>query len=89
MNKYAIAFIVLVVMLFAGIGILMKPTSLIPSSMSSLATGGGQPADNNPTLRGVITLGSVSLITGLVGLAALGFMITKEDKSEKEQNRIA
>ena len=87
MNKYAIAFIVLVVMLFAGIGILMKPTSLIPSSMSSLATGGGQPADNSPTLRAVITLGSVSLITGLVGLAVLGFMITKEDKSEKEQNR--
>jgi hypothetical protein len=87
MNKYAIAFIVLVLMLFAGIGILMKPTSLVPSSKSSLATGGGQPADNNPTLKAVITLGSVSLITGLVGLAVLGFMITKEDKTEQEQNR--
>jgi hypothetical protein len=65
----------------------MKPTNLVLSSMSSLATGGGQPADNNPTLRAVITLGSVSLITGLVGLAVLGFIITKEDKPEQEQKR--
>jgi hypothetical protein len=87
MDKYAVAFIVLVVMLFAGIGILMKPTSLVPSSMSLLATRGGQPADNNPTLQAVITLGSLSLITGLVGLAVLGFMITREDKPEQEQNK--
>ena len=84
MNKYTVVFIVLVVMLFAGIGILMKPTSLVPSSS---ATGEGQPADKNPALRGIVTLGSVSLITGLVGLAVLGFMIAREDKPEQEQNR--
>jgi hypothetical protein len=82
MNKYTILFIVLVIMLFAGIGILMKPTSLVPSPS---ATGEGQPADINPVLKTVITLGSVSLITGLIGLAVLGFMIAREDK--QEQNR--
>jgi hypothetical protein len=60
-----------VVMLFAGIGILMKPTSLVPSSSETVE---GQPADNNPTLKAVITLGS-------------GFLIAREDKPEQEQNR--
>jgi hypothetical protein len=87
MNKYTVAFIVLVVMLFAGIGILMKPTNVVPLSSSSSATGADQPADNNPTLKVVITLGSASLITGLVGLAVLGFMLAREDKPEQEQNK--
>ena len=82
MNKYAVIFIVLVVMLFAGIGILMKPTSLVPSSSATT-----QPADKNPALKAVIILGSVSLITGLVGLAVLGFMIAGENRPEQEQNR--
>jgi Flp pilus assembly protein CpaB len=86
MNKYIVAFIVLAVMLFGGIGILMKPTAIAPSSSSS-ATGADQVAENNPALKVVITVGSVSLIIGLVGLAVLGFMVAREDKPEQEQNR--
>jgi hypothetical protein len=85
MNRVTIAFIVLVVMLFSGIGILMKPTSLVPISMPS-ATGGGQLADDNPALKAVITIGSAFLLIGLVGLAVLGFVITRNDGPQKKQS---
>jgi hypothetical protein len=64
----------------------MKPTSLVPPSVSS-ATGGGQLADSNPALKAVVTIGSAFLLVGLVGLAVLGFMITRKDDSQKKQNR--
>ena len=88
MNIVAIAFIVLVVMLFSGIGILMKPTSLVPSSVSSTTEEGQRPANNNPVLKAVITIGSAFLLVGLVGLAVLGFMITRKDEQpQKKQTR--
>ena len=85
MNRVTIAFTVLVVMLFSGIGILMKPTSLIPISVPP-ETGGGQLADHNPALKAVITLGSAFLLTGLVGLAVIGFVITRNNGPQKKQN---
>jgi len=89
MNVATIAFIVLVVMLFSGIGILMKPTSLVPSAVSSATGEGQQPADNNnPALKAVITIGSAFLLVGLVGLAVLGFMIIRKDEPQKKQNRV-
>lgn len=88
MNIATIAFIVLVVMLFSGIGILMKPTSLVPSSVSSVTGEGQQPADNSPALKAVITMGSAFLLVGLVGLAVLGFMISRKDEPQKKQNRV-
>jgi hypothetical protein len=84
MNRTTIAFIVLVVMLFSGIGILMKPTSLVQSSG---IPEGQQPADNSPTLKALITMGSAFLLVGLVGLAVLGFMITRKDEPQEKQNR--
>jgi hypothetical protein len=84
MNRTTIAFIVLVVMLFSGIGILMKPTSLV---QSSAIREGQQPADNSPTLKALITIGSAFLLVGLVGLAVLGFMITRKDEPQEKQNR--
>lgn len=84
MNRTTIAFIVLVVMLFSGIGILMKPTSLV---QSSITREGQQPADNSPTLKALITIGSALLLVGLVGLAVLGFMITRKDEPQERQKR--
>lgn len=83
MNKITIAFIVLVIMLFSGIGILMKPTSIIPVPEDDE---GRQPADTSPALRALITTGSAFLLIGLVGLAALGFMIARTGQPQKKQN---
>jgi hypothetical protein len=87
MNITTVAFIVLVVMLFSGIGILMKPTSLVQPSVSSVTREGQQPADNSPVLKAVITIGSALLLVGLVGLAVVGFMITRKDEPQERQNR--
>jgi hypothetical protein len=48
MNRTVIVFIVLVVMLFLGIGILMNPTILVTFSVSSAVD---QTADNNPAIK--------------------------------------
>jgi hypothetical protein len=82
MNRTIIAFIVLVVMLFSGIGILMNPTILVTFSVSSAVS---QTADNNPAIKALITLGSVFILVGLVGLAVLGFMIARKDETQERQ----
>lgn len=82
MNRTIIAFIVLVVLLFLGIGFLMNP-SILASFLGPIAT--GQTADNNPAIKAFITLGSAFLLVGLVGLAVLGFIIgTKGEPQEKQ-----
>ncbi|MDQ3838152.1 MAG: hypothetical protein M3297_02675 [Thermoproteota archaeon] len=83
MKKITIGFVVLVAMLFSGIGILMKPTSIIPVPETEE---GGQPADNSPALKALIRIGSALLLIGLVGLAVLGFMISRKDEPQKKQN---
>lgn len=83
MNITTIAFIVLVVMLFSGIGILMKPTSIIPAPGEEE---GQQPADTSPALKALITTGSALLLIGLVGLAVLGFMISRTGQPQEKQN---
>lgn len=84
MNRTIIAFIVLVVLLFLGIGILMNPSTLVSFSGSSAE---GQTADNNPTIKAFITLGSALLLVGLVGLAVLGFVIAGKDEPQERQAR--
>jgi quinol-cytochrome oxidoreductase complex cytochrome b subunit len=81
MNRTIIAFIVLVVMLFLGIGILMNPAILVTFSVSSV----DQTADNNPIIKTLITLGSAFILVGLVGLAVLGFMISRKDEPQERQ----
>jgi hypothetical protein len=83
LNKITVAFIVLVAMLFSGIGFLMKPTSIIPVPE---VEEGKQPADTSPALRALITTGSALLLIGLVGLAVLGFMIARTGQPPKKQN---
>jgi 4-hydroxybenzoate polyprenyltransferase len=81
-NRTVIAFIVLVVVLFLGIGILMNPTILVTFSMSSVVT---QTADSNPAIKALITLGSAFILVGLVGLAVLGFMVARKDETQERQ----
>jgi hypothetical protein len=83
-NRTIIAFIVLVVLLFLGIGILMNPNILVTFLMSSAV---GQTADNNPAIKALITLGSTFILAGLVGLAVLGFMIARKDETQESQAR--
>jgi hypothetical protein len=84
-NKITIAFIVLVVSLFSGIGILMKPTSIIPVPE---AEEGRQPTDTIPALKALITIGSAFILIGLVGLAVLGFMISRKGEPQKKHNSV-
>jgi hypothetical protein len=85
MNRTIIAFIALVVMLFVGIGILMNPTILVTFSVSSAV---GQTADNNPAIKALITIGSVFILVGLVGLAVLGFMISRKNETQERQAKV-
>jgi hypothetical protein len=82
MSKIVIAFVVLVVVLFLGIGILMNPTVLVTFSVSSAVN---QTADNNPAIKALITLGSAFVLVGLVGLAILGFMVARKDETQERQ----
>jgi hypothetical protein len=84
LNKITVAFIVLVAMLFSGIGILMKPTDIVPVPE---AEEGKQSAETSPALKVLIRMGSAFLLIGLVGLAVLGFMISGKGEIQKEQNR--
>jgi hypothetical protein len=84
MNKTTISFIILVVLLFLGIGILMNPSIFVTFSVSSA---GGQTADNNPTIKAIITLGSAFLLVGLVGLVVLGFVIAGKDEPQERRAR--
>jgi hypothetical protein len=81
-NRTVIAFIVLVVVLFLGIGILMNPTILVTFSVSSAVN---QTADSNPAIKALITLGSAFILVGLVGLAVLGFMVARKDETQERQ----
>jgi hypothetical protein len=81
-NRTVIAFIVLVVVLFLGIGILMNPTILVTFSVSSAVN---QTADSNPAIKALITLGSAFVLVGLVGLAVLGFMVARKDETQERQ----
>jgi hypothetical protein len=84
MNRTIVAFIVLAVLLFLGIGFLMNPSILASFSGPSEE---GQTADNNPAIKAFITLGSAFLLVGLVGLAVLGFMIAGKDEPQERQAR--
>ena len=81
-NRTIIAFIVLVVVLFLGIGILMNPTIFATFSVSSTVS---QTADNNPAIKALITLGSAFILVGLVGLAVLGFIVARKDETQERQ----
>jgi hypothetical protein len=69
MDRFAIASIVFVIMLFTGIGIMMTPAKIS-------ATLSGQ--SNNSMLGALIMMASILIVTGLVGMGVVGFIISKE-----------
>jgi hypothetical protein len=81
-NRAVIAFIILVVVLFLGIGILMNPTIFVTFSVFSAVN---QTADNNPAIKALITTGSAFILVGLVGLAVLGFIVARKDETQERQ----
>ena len=73
-------FIILTGLLFVGIVILIYPTSFVPRLTPSQMAPPAQPLAGTIVPREIIILGSVLTITGLVGLAILGFRIFKESE---------
>jgi TctA family transporter len=73
-DRLVIAFIVLVTMLFIGIGIMMSPTS-ISRLLSSQS--------NSMTLVVLMTFASILFVTGLVGIGVMGFIVSKGQSAKK------
>jgi hypothetical protein len=73
-DKLVILFVILVTILFAGMAIMISPTK-IAALLSR---------DYNSALLGVfMTFASILFITGLVGIAVLGFIISKDQTANK------
>jgi hypothetical protein len=68
MDRIVIAFIVLVTMLFVGIGIMISPTKITMMLSSHSNTG---------TLAALMTFASILFVTGLVGIGVMGVMLSK------------
>jgi hypothetical protein len=75
-DRLVIAFIVLVTMLFIGIGIMMSPTS-ITKVLSNHS--------NSATLGALMTSASILFVTGLVGIGVMGFIVSKGQTAKKNQ----
>jgi hypothetical protein len=67
-SRLVIAFIVLVTMLFIGIGIMMSPTS-ITKMLSNQS--------NSVTLGALMTFAAILFVAGLVGIGVMGFIVSK------------
>jgi hypothetical protein len=80
MNRLTISFIILIGLLFTGILILIYPTFFVPKLTPNQMAAPTLPLSGSIVQRVVILLGSVLTITGLVGLAVLGFRIFKESE---------
>ena len=69
MDRLTITSIILIIMLFAGIGIMMGPAKI-----TAILSG----RSNSLMLGAVILLASILTVTGLVGIGVLGFIISKD-----------
>ena len=68
MDRLTLACIILIIMLFAGIGIMMGPAKI-----NAIFSG----RSNSPMLGALILLASLLTVTGLVGIGVMGFIISK------------
>jgi hypothetical protein len=68
MDRLTITSIILIIMLFAGIGIMMGPAKI-----TAILSG----RSNSLMLGAVILLASILTVTGLVGIGVMGFIISK------------
>ena len=82
MNKSYLAFIVLVVILFIGIAIMLKPTYFLTDTTYKSASQ-DEPLSGRLVPKELIVMASVLIISGLVGLSVLGFRLFK-DSNYKE-----
>jgi hypothetical protein len=73
-DRLVIAFIVLVTMLFVGIGIMMSPIK-ITKVLSSQS--------NSTTLGALMKFASILFVTGLVGIGVMGFIVSKGQTAKK------
>jgi hypothetical protein len=80
MNTFIISLIILVGLLFVGIVILINPTSFAPRLTTSQMPPPTQPLAGTIVPREIIMVGSALTVTGLVGLAILGFRVFKESE---------
>jgi hypothetical protein len=85
-KKLTTAFIVFVIMLFAGIFIMMQPDKVGITAIVQ---------QDEPTLKSIVRVGAYLTVTGLVGLAVLGFVISSPKngvgngrQDEKNDNEI-
>ena len=78
MNREHIAFTVLIVILVLGIFIMMKPHFFVLQMQVSQKPTVNQPFNGQIIPKGIITLASIFIIVGIVGLCVLGFRIFKE-----------
>jgi hypothetical protein len=69
-----ISFIVLVIMLFVGMVIMITPTKI--AAMLSRQS-------NSAWLDTFMTFASILFLTGLVGIAVIGFLISKDQTANK------
>ena len=74
MDRLVISFIILVIMLFVGMAIMMSPTKIAALLSSQY---------NSALLGTLMTLASILFITGLVGIAVLGFIVSKDQTANK------
>ena len=74
MDRLVISFIILVTILFVGMAIMISPTK-IAALLSR---------EYNSALLGIfMTFASILFVTGLVGIAVLGFIISKDQTTNK------
>ena len=78
MSKDVIAFTVLLILLVVGIFIMMKPHFFVLQTQVSEKPSITQPLNDQSMRKGIITMASIFIIVGLVGLCVLGFRIFKE-----------
>jgi hypothetical protein len=83
--KFLVVFIVLAVVLFLGIFIMMKPYVLVSQSLKNQNSPVNKPLANIGVTKQFIMLGSVLIVTGIVGLSVLGFKIYRGSKIEAKE----
>jgi hypothetical protein len=73
-DRLVISFVILVTILFVGMAIMISPTK-IAALLSR---------EYNGALLGIfMTFASILFVTGLVGIAVLGFIISKDQTANK------
>ena len=89
MNKLTISLIVLVGILFLGIGVLMKPTSFTSLTITSNSDVASRTYSNKLVPKEIIMIGSAFIITGVIGLSILGFISARDSKQSNQNTTLS